>query len=188
MAKQKEKGRRRESARRRTALAVLSWIWFSPLQQGALYVVLTSAGIDPSKFLDHLLFGDKKPGSMMTCGRKLVACMGVMSICGTWIRYGRQARNDSLGNNGCKPKQAARPIEGSERRARTSYDSAPNTPAIWMEFDKSHQPTREAEDDTWKLSLSSSRPGQCKSNCVKARVELTSPWLGTIVPIDIGPP
>jgi hypothetical protein len=87
----------------------------------------------------------------MACGRKAVAYMGVMGICDGWIRYGRQARDDFLRNNGCKSKQALIPIEGSKRRTQTSYDCAPNTPVVWTEFDGAHEPTREAEDDTWKF-------------------------------------
>jgi hypothetical protein len=127
------------------ASAVLSWV-------RCLRSVRTNiSGIDPSKFLDQLLLGDKKPSSPMVCGTKPVAFMGVMGACDGWIQYGRLARDDFLRNNGCKPKKAPIPTEGSNSTVKTSYDCAPGTPVTWTEFDGGHMPIPQAEEETWKF-------------------------------------
>jgi predicted esterase len=108
-------------------------------------------GIDPSLFLNELLLGDKKPGGPFVCGKKAVPYMGVMGSCDGWIEYGRQGRDEFVENNGCKPQLPRIPIEGSKQRVQTIYECASDTPLVWTEFDGGHQPTREAEVDTWKF-------------------------------------
>jgi poly(3-hydroxybutyrate) depolymerase len=108
-------------------------------------------GVDPSMILDPILLGDKKAGSPMVCGTKPVAYMGFMGICDGWIAYGRQARDEFVRNNGCKPKEPQLPAEGSKQRVQTTWDCQPDTPVVWTDFDGQHQPTREAEADTWKF-------------------------------------
>jgi poly(3-hydroxybutyrate) depolymerase len=111
----------------------------------------SNMGIDPSLFLNELLLGDKKPSAPFVCGTKAVPYMGVMGSCDGWIEYGRQARDEFLKNNGCKLKLAQIPVEGSKQRVQTTYECAPDAPVVWTEFDGGHQPTREAEGDTWKF-------------------------------------
>jgi hypothetical protein len=74
-----------------------------------------------------------------------------MGSCDGWITYGRAARDDFLRNNGCKPKNAPIPKEGSKRRVQTTYECAANAPVVWTEFDGGHMPSRESEDETWKF-------------------------------------
>jgi hypothetical protein len=73
----------------------------------------SNMGIDPSLLMDQLMIGDKKSGSPMACGKKAVAYIGIMGICDGWIQYGRQARDNFLRNNGCKPKEAQIPVQGA---------------------------------------------------------------------------
>jgi poly(3-hydroxybutyrate) depolymerase len=108
-------------------------------------------GIDPSKFLDQMLLGKKQPGSPFVCGNKPIAFMGSMGICDGWIEYGRQARDEFLKINGCKPKQVQPPTEGSKQRVQTTYECGNDTPVVWAEFDGAHAPTREGEAATWEF-------------------------------------
>lgn len=109
-------------------------------------------GVDPSMFLDKLLLGDnKKPGAPMVCSSKPVPYLAYMGQCDGWIKYGREARDDLLKKNGCKPKVAGSPVEGSKKRVVTDYECIPGFPVTWVEWDGGHGPTREAEEETFKF-------------------------------------
>jgi hypothetical protein len=117
----------------------------------SMLTVVGNIGVDPSLFMDQLMLGGLKPGQSSTCDKKAVPFMGSMGLCDGWIEYGRKARDDFVRKNGCKPKEAQLPIEGSKGRAQTRYECAPDTPVVWTEFDGTHQPTREGQEDTWNF-------------------------------------
>lgn len=97
------------------------------------------------------MLGGQKPSQSATCNSKGVSFMGSMGLCDGWIEYGRKARDDFLHGNSCNPKVAQIPVEGSRKRARTDYECTAEAPVVWSEFDGTHQPTREGQEDTWNF-------------------------------------
>lgn len=107
--------------------------------------------IDAGSLIGPVLLGGKQPGQPLVCGNTPVAYMGSMGLCDGWVAYGRDAKDDFVKNNGCQPKVAASPVEGSKQRAKTTYECKADYPVVWTEFDGAHAAQREDEVETWKF-------------------------------------
>jgi poly(3-hydroxybutyrate) depolymerase len=113
--------------------------------------MLGGANIDALGIMDGMMLSGKPPAPKFECGTKPVAYMGIMGLCDGWVKYGREAKDDFIRNNGCKPKEAKRPKEGSGGKVTTVYDCPEEYPVIWSEFDGGHMPTINGADEAWNF-------------------------------------